>query len=339
MRPAADEPESSTAFYERGLQVTRCCCLWAGMLLVCPSCRTRYVVPDNAVGIDGRQVRCANCKHSWFQAGVVPQVAPAPSVVAPVDTHGAPPTASAEATPPVQAVPPAKPLDEPAPAPVPQPAPPAFSSEPPPAFVSPSAVDTERTNDAGATEPPFPNFAEMRAGSTERPAAYMEPSVPRGGFVDDAPAQSRFAHEPPFKARRNPAKIWTMAAVAFAILVAAIGGAISYFGMPEIGLSNAAAEPDLTIVLNDNLELNEREDGTPYFIASGSIVNPTAVEQNVPEMLVTLKDASGRPVYSWKMKAKTRALGPGEKIDFSEARLDVPLAAKEISVGWVLSGE
>ncbi len=40
------------------------------MLLVCPNCRTRYVVPDNAIGADGRQVRCANCRHSWFQEGV-----------------------------------------------------------------------------------------------------------------------------------------------------------------------------------------------------------------------------------------------------------------------------
>jgi hypothetical protein len=200
-------------------------------------------------------------------------------------------------------------------------------------------LDAERRNDAGAHEPAFPTFAETRAVQPDPATAYAEPSVPRGGLLDDAPAQSHFAHEPPFKARRKPVKMWMMAAVAFAILVAAIGGAISYFGMPKIGLSSAAAEPDLTIVLNDNLELNEREDGTPYFIASGSIVNPTAVEQNVPEMLVTLKDASGRSVYSWKMKAKTRALGPGEKVDFSEARLDVPLAAKEISVGWVLSGE
>ncbi|WP_397579477.1 MJ0042-type zinc finger domain-containing protein [Sphingorhabdus sp.] len=296
------------------------------MLLVCPSCRTRYAVSDNAVGVDGRQVRCANCKHSWFQAAAVPAVTPAPAIVEPVDAHSAPPT---EGTPPAQEVPPATPVGEPAP--VPQSA--------PTTSVAASALDAERNNDAGAQEPAFPTFAETRAVQPEPATAYAEPSVPRGGLLDDAPAQSHFAHEPPFKARRKPVKIWIMVAAAIAIVVAAIGGAISYFGMPGFSISSAAAEPDLTIVLNDNLELNEREDGTPYFIASGSIVNPTAVEQNVPEMLVTLKDASGRPVYSWKMKAKTRALGPGEKVDFSEARLDVPLAAKEISVGWVLSGE
>jgi len=109
--------------------------------------------------------------------------------------------------------------------------------------------------------------------------------------------------------------------------------------MPDIGLSRVAEDSDLTIVVNENLKLNKREDGTPYFIASGSIVNPTGVRQNVPEMLVTLVDASGRPVYSWKMKAKARTLAPGAKVDFSEARLDVPLAAKDAIVGWVRSGD
>lgn len=272
------------------------------MLLVCPSCRTRYVVPDSAIGMDGRQVRCANCKHSWFQGGAIPEVAPAPPVAAPAFS--------------------APPVEQPA-APPPPPAPPPAAPEP--------TVEPE--------QPSFARFEEpaVSAPMPEPAAVFVEPSVARASaYFEDPPPQSHFAHEPPFKPRRNPAKLWTMAAVAFALFIAAVGGAAWYFGVPNIGMGAMGAEPDLKIVLNENLELNEREDGARYFIASGSIVNPTGTTQNVPEMLVTLKDAGGRPVYSWKMRAKVRSLAPGAKVDFSEARLDVPLAATQITVGWVL---
>src|SRR5207253_1365940 len=37
------------------------------MILTCPNCGTQYVVKDGAIPPQGRQVRCASCKHSWHQ--------------------------------------------------------------------------------------------------------------------------------------------------------------------------------------------------------------------------------------------------------------------------------
>ena len=37
------------------------------MIVTCENCHKRYLVKDEDIGIQGRQVRCVACDHHWFQ--------------------------------------------------------------------------------------------------------------------------------------------------------------------------------------------------------------------------------------------------------------------------------
>ena len=65
------------------------------MIVSCPNCATRFEVPESALGVDGRKVRCSSCAHLWLQRadGSMEELAPPPSSYAEPEPAEEPPPA------------------------------------------------------------------------------------------------------------------------------------------------------------------------------------------------------------------------------------------------------
>ena len=63
------------------------------MILTCPACATSYFIPDDAMGPNGRKVRCQACGEVWRATSEEPlelTLAPEPHAVAPAEPATSP---------------------------------------------------------------------------------------------------------------------------------------------------------------------------------------------------------------------------------------------------------
>ena len=294
------------------------------MIIACPACNTRYVVPDNAIGVEGRTVRCAKCKHSWFQDGASAEAVSAGETV----------VASPAASPPPPAPAPPPPAPPPAPAP-PAPEPEEHGIDDHGAGDPASAVDNDDEVPADDAVPPPPTAFADEVEDTEPtvPGAYHEPE--HDGY--DEPSQ--FDYQPPFRGRRNPLKIWTAAGVIFALLALGTSVAASYYGLPDwipvqrptFGVEQADLQLEFPADQQDRRTL---ENGAEYFGASGTVTNTGRETREVPPILIVLRDERDRIVYSWEVTPSKRTLAPGESVRVIEAVTDVPPSAAIAEIGW-----
>ena len=150
-----------------------------------------------------------------------------------------------------------------------------------------------------------------------------------------------FAHEPPFRPRRNWAKIWTIAAVVAAVLMLGATAAISYFGLPaNLSSRLAFAKPQGTQlqIVDHKTERSRMASGNELLTVTGRIANPSGQPQRVPALRAELRDAQGNGIYSWTISAPVGQLAPGASATFNSAEVDVPQGAKAVNISFAPAG-
>ena len=288
------------------------------MIIACPACKTRYVVPDSAIGVEGRTVRCAKCKHSWFQDGSVELAEAAIAQRAAASAERAPESPPSEQAPEVDQprdFAPAAERDE--------------SRHTPAAAVSSVAADPRdaapRDEDPrfDKVDPPFENISS--------------PTVPEDVAYDEDVSQ--FDHRPPFRPRRNWMKLASWGAALFAVVALGTVALVSTVGLPSwLPLERplfAVAPAGLKIAFPaSEQERRTLPNGSEFFGARIVVTNQTRETQSVPPLLIVLRDGRNRVVYSWQVNPTQKKLAPGEAMTINEGITDVPKSAVYADIGW-----
>jgi hypothetical protein len=186
--------------------------------------------------------------------------------------------------------------------------------------------------------PPFPDpSADPEEDYTDPPLGDDTPYAEDD--EDEADGGSQFDYRAPFTRRRNPLRMWTLAAVIFALLAGGTAVAVNYYGLPEwLPLQRATfgiGRPGLKLDFpTTDQKKDTLENGQAIFRVRGTISNTASESLDVPKLLVVFSDRRERPIGDWEVVPSKRRLAPGETVTVTEAITDIPAGAAGAAIGW-----
>ena len=286
------------------------------MILTCPNCATQYVVKDGAIPPQGRQVRCASCKHSWHQdpeEGADLQLQDEQEI-----DQAAHETTVADAP----------------------------ETAEYPANVAEDEDQDESYAEAAIIDPSSGPEAEERA--------YEESVIENGGPSDvetvpqapvatddhDIPTEYEAARDDEFspfaardvveRKRRSP----ILAILLLVVLIAAAAAAFWFLAPPEWKAKLGLAETKTPLQLSNppQMELVQLASGQQLLTVSGRVINPTDKSHPVPPIHAELYEHGGKVIKSWTIQPPTPVLAPQSSASFNSAEVNVPSGAEGVTI-------
>lgn len=294
------------------------------MILTCPSCGTQYVVKDGAIPPEGRQVRCAACKHSWHEE---------PQVEQPLELQ--------EETNPVAE---AEGVDE------------AVAKS----HSHPEDTEVAEGDEHGSEESESlaeATLIDPRSGPEAEERAYEEavvdgqsqaPPEPEAETVAESPVAEDWNAPPDAEAdsdmfspfvsedEEEPRKTSAMSRILIALLVIVALAVAFWFLAPadmksRLGIASASASP-LQVSNPPHVERLQLASGNELLTVSGRVINPTSREQEIPPLSAKLTNQAGKLVYSWTIAPPARSLAAGASASFNSAEVNVPPGGEYLTI-------
>jgi predicted Zn finger-like uncharacterized protein len=323
------------------------------MLIVCPSCASRYSIDDDKIGASGRTVRCASCRTDFFVslATETPEVPVAPAIA---ETPASPSTDDAlaaqwlaemedEGNP----VPDAEPEDENA---QPQDLDQGSLDELFEAEMAAAQQEADNVTEAGRQADPaalpavgWRRFLPGRRSKTERSKAERSKAAAPGAertaakpLARAAPRRGRPAH--PGQASRL-AKFKAPIALGLAGIIALAGAVTQRRSIVAVLPASASLFSAIKLPVNltglefaDVRSSSQTEGEARFLTVEGSVRSVSGEAVAVPLIEVRLRGEDGRTLYTWTAEPPRKSLKSGEALHFRTRLATPPEAGRDVEV-------
>ena len=270
------------------------------MIVTCPSCATRYDLPDHVLGSDGRLVKCATCGSSWQAEGNLPSRTP--------DLGSARPSHLRE---PDEIEGQAKPESKQIPKPAPK---------------APKAAEE--------VIPPPPPRPQLKTIDVKQEAARLARASKTASIAFERTKQERAQALRGWAILAGCLSLLAAPAVAFPKQVTSIfPGAAQIYAKAGVEVNTRGLE------FREISYKRELDEGVLVLAIEGKVANVSGDTIKVPALRIALMDKSKQELYSWTLHSEPEIIEPGAKAKFTSRLASPPSDASNLQVRFALPGE